>query len=60
MKKIKICIQKLLQNRCVEYNYYYTLANDLDDAKKYVKECVNNWNLEDKKIMYNIFFIKEA
>ena len=60
MKKFKICIQNLLPNRCIEYTHYYTVANNLDDAKKYVKECVNNWNLEDKKIMYNIFFIKEV
>ena len=60
MKEFKICIQKLLPNRCVAYTHYYTVANNLDDAKKYVKECVNNWNLEDKKIMYNIFFIKEV
>lgn len=60
MKKFKICIQNLLPNRSVEYTHYYIIANNLDDAKKYVKECVNNWNLEDKKIMYNIFFIKEV
>lgn len=60
MKEFKICIQALLENRSVEFTHYYTLANNLDDAKKYVKECVNNWNLENKKIMYNIFYIREV
>lgn len=60
MKKFKICIQALLKNRSVEFTHYYTLANNLDDVKKYVKECVNNWNLENKKIMYNIFYIREV
>ena len=61
MKRYKICIESYYSNNSdyKEYNNYVIESDNLESAREYAQKCVDNWNKEDKDVIYNIFDLWE-
>ena len=61
MKEYKISIESYYFNNSdyKEYNNYLIESDNLKSAREYAQKCVDNWNKEDKDVIYNIFDLWE-
>lgn len=57
MKKYTACIESYYSNNSdrKEFNNYYILANNWNEAMKYAKKCIDNWNKQSNGILYHVF-----
>lgn len=62
MKKFNICIESYYSNNSdyPEYDIYYVMSTCLEEAKKYAKECIDNWNKNTNGIIYHVYRVVEA
>ena len=56
MEKFRVCVGSYVSNNsdCIEYDIYYTEAKNLEEAINYSKKCIDNWNKENKYLIYFI------
>lgn len=61
MKRYKICIESYYSNNSdyKEYDNYLIESDNLESAREYAQKCIDNWNKENKSIIYSIFDLWE-
>lgn len=57
MRRYTVCIESYYSNNSdrKEYDNYYILANNWNEAMEYAKKCINNWNKQGNGVLYHIF-----